>query len=105
MNLLHWRIPAQCGLGQPTVLRNPICAQTYNARNAVEYHFFVGIVYVWWLLKPSTSPIPHKSTDSNLMRGLGSVVWLTYHHTELIPKRFDTTPKAEKLFMAHLYMQ
>ena len=54
---------------------------SYNARNAVKYHFFLGIVSVWWLLQPSTPPIPHKSTYSNLMRGLGSIVWFMYHHT------------------------
>ena len=49
--------------------------------SAVKYHFFLGIVSVWWLLQPSTPPTPHKSTYSNLMRGLGSIVWFMYHHT------------------------
>jgi hypothetical protein len=45
-----------------------------NTRYAVKYQFFLGIVYVWWLLIPSKEPIPHKATHSNLMRGLGSIV-------------------------------
>ena len=66
---------------------------SYNTRYAVKYHFFLGIVSVWWLLKPSTRPIPHKYTHSNLMCGLGSIVWFVYHHTETIPKRFRTLSK------------
>ena len=87
----------QCGFGYCVTFRvQTIFANVQtifaNTCYAVKYHFFLGIVSVWWLLKPSTPPIPHKSTDSNLMCGLVSIVGLMYHHTETIPKRFHTTP-------------
>ena len=75
-----------------------------NARNAVKYHFFLGIVSVWWLLQPSTPPIPHKSTDSNLMCGLGSFVWNRSNHTVLtIPKRLLNAIKTRRSVCRRIY--
>jgi hypothetical protein len=85
---------------------NKLMTHLFNARKAglssKATFFFNGFGTLWGSVKPHMPPIPHKSTHSNLMCGLGGVRWFACYHTFPDFRKSDTSSNLKSRFNAHL---